>query len=277
MDAELLHIKGVLERNGYRWRQSCRIANSSGNTRRISVERAVAYLPFVKGVTDKIGHLLKRRYSIKTIFRPLTQVRQFLRSPKDRDPLGVPGVYSIPCDCGKCYVGETKRNVSTRLTEHIRAMKNVDINSSALAEHSLTSGTSHYIRFDKARVLSREKFFVPRKIREAIEISRLPNFNRDRGWALPQAWKSCLYGTYDSEVIEPDRDTVSVACLAAPGTPDGCDGSGSDDDGAPQPDRNDVIEERVMTRTHALPPPPRRTSREERAQRRSARRDAEGV
>lgn len=94
---------------------------------------------------------------------------------------------------------------------------------------------------------------------------------------LSQAWKSCLYGTYDSEVIEPDRDTVSVACLAAPGTPDGCDGSGSDDDGAPQPDRNDVIEERVMTRTHALPPPPRRTSREERAQRRSARRDAEGV
>ncbi|KAF9811331.1 hypothetical protein SFRURICE_002700 [Spodoptera frugiperda] len=33
-------------------------------------ERTPAFLPFVKGVTDTIGHLLRRRYSIRTIFRP---------------------------------------------------------------------------------------------------------------------------------------------------------------------------------------------------------------
>jgi predicted GIY-YIG superfamily endonuclease len=27
-------------------------------------------------------------------------------------------VYSIPCDCGKVYIGETGRSVQTRLKEH---------------------------------------------------------------------------------------------------------------------------------------------------------------
>ncbi|XP_026325750.1 uncharacterized protein LOC113234614 [Hyposmocoma kahamanoa] len=183
IDVELNHVKDVLVGNGYKWKQSWRVANASTRPRPESAERVVAYLPYVRGVTDVIGNLLRRRYSINTIFRPLTQLRQLLRSPKDRDPLGVPGVYMVPCDCGKCYVGETRRDVATRLAEHIRSMKNQDVNGSAVADHFLSSGAGHYIRFDKAKVLAREKYFVPRKIREAIEISRRPNFNRTEAGA----------------------------------------------------------------------------------------------
>lgn len=136
------------------------------------MERSPSYLPFVKGITDKIGHLLRRKYDIRTFFRPPGQIRQMLRSPKDKNHLGVPGVYQVPCDCGKSYVGETGRNIVTRLTEHIRSMKSMDTTQSAIAEHASLANTRHYIRFDKASVLATERRYRPRKIREAIEINR---------------------------------------------------------------------------------------------------------
>lgn len=166
-------------------------------------------------MTDKIGHLLRRRYSIKTVFRPPTQIKRWLRSPKDKEPLHTPGVYKIPCDCGKCYIGETRRNVSTRLTEHIRSMKKLDSNGSAVAEHAIDSGPSHYIRFDKTVVLAREKFYVPRKIREAIEIQRHPNFNRDGGWLLPHTWKPLLSSSSTARSVNSvdNDDIVSSVCV----------------------------------------------------------------
>ncbi|KAF9823479.1 hypothetical protein SFRURICE_011332, partial [Spodoptera frugiperda] len=156
-------------------------------------ERTPAFLPFVKGVTDTIGHLLRRRYSIRTIFRPPGQLRNLLRSPKDKDPLAVPGVYMIPCDCGF-------------------DVKNRDTHTSAVAEHACSAGTAHFLRFDKVSVLAREKYFVPRKVREAIEISRRPNFNRDGGWALPPAWKPSLQSASTYNVAGLECDTVSAVC-----------------------------------------------------------------
>ncbi|KAF9817796.1 hypothetical protein SFRURICE_013529 [Spodoptera frugiperda] len=85
-------------------------------------------------------------------------------------------------------------------------VKNMDTHTSAVAEHACSAGTTHFLRFDKVSVLAREKYFVPRKVREAIEISRLPNFNRDGGWALPPGWKP----TYNVAGLE--CDTVSAVC-----------------------------------------------------------------
>ncbi|KAI5638093.1 hypothetical protein NE865_09214 [Phthorimaea operculella] len=165
------------------------------------------------GVTDKIAFLLRRKYNIKTIFRPHTQVKHWLRSPKDKEPLSGPGVYSIPGECGKSYIGETQRHVSTRITEHIRSVKNCNTVTSAVAEHSLDTDTNHYIRFDKTAILAREKFYVPRKVREAIEISRRPNFNRDSGWSISPSWKPVLKTVLPVSVdnIKSD-DIVSVVC-----------------------------------------------------------------
>lgn len=220
------------------------------------VERSPVYLPFIQGVTDKIGGFLRRKYNIKAVFRPPNQIRQFLRSPKDRDPLSVPGVYSIPCDCGKSYIGETRRNIATRLTEHIRSVKNLETDKSAVAEHALTQDSRHYIRFDKTSVLAREKFFVPRKIREAIEINRHPNFNRDQGWGISPSWRPVLNSVTadrdcDGGVLE--CDTISTVCtqLYVGDAIDASDG------------------ERVAASPPPPPPPAPLSSRAERAERRS--------
>ncbi|CAH3163453.1 unnamed protein product, partial [Porites evermanni] len=57
-------------------------------------------------------------------------------------------VYKIKCcDCQASYIGETGRNLSTRLTEHERATRNGDVNNH-IAEHRLQ--TKHQIDWDSA-------------------------------------------------------------------------------------------------------------------------------
>ena len=55
-------------------------------------------------------------------------------------------VYKIKCcDCQASYIGETGRNLSTRLTEHKRATRDGDVNNH-IAEHLLK--TKHQIDWD---------------------------------------------------------------------------------------------------------------------------------
>ena len=67
-----------------------------------------------------------------TLRQLLTNVKDKVE-PKDRQE----AVYKIKCcDCPATYVGETGRNLNTRLTEHRRTTKNGD-NKNNIAEHHL--------------------------------------------------------------------------------------------------------------------------------------------
>ena len=58
--------------------------------------------------------------------------------PEDRQG----AVYKIKCrDCQASYIGETDRNLSTRLTEHKRATRNGDVNN-YITEHHLPFKTT---------------------------------------------------------------------------------------------------------------------------------------
>ena len=77
-------------------------------------------------------------------------LRRLLTNVKDKDePEDRPGaVYKIKCShCQATYIGETGRNVTTRLKEHKRATKKGDFNNN-IAEHHLK--TSHTIDWDSA-------------------------------------------------------------------------------------------------------------------------------
>ncbi|XP_052739858.1 uncharacterized protein LOC112042946 isoform X2 [Bicyclus anynana] len=95
IECELRVVRQALENNGYSWRQSSRWAQTTTRRKPSCVNRSPVYLTYVKGVTDKISHYLQRRFDIVTRFRPPALVKSILRSPKDRDPLNVPGVYKI--------------------------------------------------------------------------------------------------------------------------------------------------------------------------------------
>ena len=78
-------------------------------------------------------------YSIRVGHKPITTLQILLTNVKDKDkPEDRKGaVYKIKCcDCQATYIGETGRNLSTRLTKHKRTTRNDDVNNH-IAEHHL--------------------------------------------------------------------------------------------------------------------------------------------
>ena len=70
--------------------------------------------------------------------KPVKTIGNILTSPKD--PIAEHEksrlVYKIPCaDCEFVYVGQTKRDLKSRVAEHKRAVKNAEPEISALCEH----------------------------------------------------------------------------------------------------------------------------------------------
>jgi hypothetical protein len=59
-----------------------------------------------------------------------------------KDDLGLktPGVYSIPCECGQVYIGQTGRSIDTRIKEHHRHIRLAHPDKSAVGEHSISRG-----------------------------------------------------------------------------------------------------------------------------------------
>jgi hypothetical protein len=109
------------------------------------------------------------------------------RTAKDDLGLKIPGVYRIPCECGKVYIGQTGRSIEARCKEHMRHTRLDQPEKSAVAEHSINSG--HQIDFNSVSVLDRTSEYMDRLVKEAIQI-RLnhKNFNRDNGFTLSRAW-----------------------------------------------------------------------------------------
>jgi hypothetical protein len=76
----------------------------------------VAFFPFV-GLTFNFISRVLSRHNIKTLSLPLRKVTRFLQPVKDDLGLKVLGIYNIPCECGKVYIGQTGHSTETRIKE----------------------------------------------------------------------------------------------------------------------------------------------------------------
>ena len=80
----------------------------------------------IQGTSETISRILQP-YNIRVAHKPGTTLRQLLTDVKDREkPNNRQGAdYKIKCsNCQSSYIGDTGRNLNTRLTEHKRAMRN---------------------------------------------------------------------------------------------------------------------------------------------------------
>jgi hypothetical protein len=110
-----------------------------------------------------------------------------LRMVKDDLGLKVPGMYRIPCKCGKVYVGQTGRSSEARCKEHMRHICLNQLEKSVVAELSMNTG--HQIDFSNITILDRTSGYMDQDIKEAIHIRlNRKNFNRDNGFNLSRAW-----------------------------------------------------------------------------------------
>ena len=105
-----------------------------------------ATIPYIKGISENMSRILQP-FNIRVAHKPITTLRQLLTNIKDRDePRNRQGaVYKINCsDCHASYIGETGRNLTTRLTEHKRATRKGDVNNHIVEHHRLTNHAIDY-------------------------------------------------------------------------------------------------------------------------------------
>ena len=73
-------------------------------------------IPYIKGTSEIIARILQP-YNIRVAHRPPSPITNVKDKDQPRDRQGA--VYKIKCcDCQATSIGETGRNMSTRLTEH---------------------------------------------------------------------------------------------------------------------------------------------------------------
>jgi hypothetical protein len=143
-------------------------------------------IPYQKAITNKISRLLAK-YNIKTVHIPRKKNIHMLRPVKDDLGLKVPGMYRIPCECGKVYVGQTGRSIEARCKAHMRHVCLKQPDKSAVAEHNFNTG--HRTDFSSTSVLDKTTGYMDCIVKEATEIQlNTGNFNRDNGFMWSQAW-----------------------------------------------------------------------------------------
>jgi predicted GIY-YIG superfamily endonuclease len=88
------------------------------------------------------------------------------------------------------YIGETGRDLPTRLNEHRAHGRKGDIEKSSIVKHSYTE--DHTINWDQAKLITSIEHWYPRRIREAIEIYRHNTVPQDIGVNISDIWRPIL-------------------------------------------------------------------------------------
>ena len=142
-------------------------------------------IPYFSGLEN-----FKRAFlynNIRLVFTfPNTIIKLLVRnSPKTNVNSGV---YSVPCrDCSKIYIGETKRDLDTRLKEHKRDCR-LGVESNALYVHS--SSNDHAINWDDSKIIFKSSNKNILTFMESICIKFIENFNLSPGFNVSDDFTS---------------------------------------------------------------------------------------
>ena len=160
-------------------------------------------IPYIKGTSETIARIL-HPYNIRVAHKPITTLQHLLTNVKDKDePNNRQGaVYKIKCtDCQASYIGETDRNLKTRLTEHKRVTRNGDVNNHIAKHHRLTN---HAIDWDSAQCVTYSTNYFQRLTLESW-FTNLEQTPLNRCQQLPAPYKRLIHDINITN--EPNRTT----------------------------------------------------------------------
>ncbi|KXJ24070.1 hypothetical protein AC249_AIPGENE10784 [Exaiptasia diaphana] len=169
------------------------VSNDTKQQKEPNAKKGFAVLPYVKNITERVKRILQD-HDVMVEVKPINTIKSMISKPKDRlddyDKTGV--IYDqIPCaDCSTVYIGETKRSLKTRVSEHERCVTLGQTDKSALLEHANRLG--HNINWKDTSVLRNETRWHQRKWMEAVLIAKSNEMkiisNRDTGRTLPDSY-----------------------------------------------------------------------------------------
>lgn len=177
LTTELQHIQNVLiERNNYpkKWinakmKSIIQKYNTTKPNTPQDEDKPRIILPYVKGLTEPVVRIINRGLGNPIGYIPFNRMSTLTSTHKDQEKCIKCGVYIIECKCGSIYIGETGRDMKTRITEHRNKCNNQSLES-GVAEHIMTNDRSHTILWDKAKLILPESRKFQRKIKEATVI-----------------------------------------------------------------------------------------------------------
>jgi hypothetical protein len=100
------------------------------------------------------------------------KLSSLLHPVKNNLGLRIPGVYRIPYECGRVYIGHPGQCMDIKLKEPQRQIRKEHPDKSATAEHS--TDQSHCIQFHNASILATKIIYMYCTVREATEIELHP-------------------------------------------------------------------------------------------------------
>ena len=162
-----------------KWKMDTKIAHISSNENQDEDFKGFVTLPYIKGLTGTCS-------SSETL-------RKCLSNPKDKVNLDKQNniVYKIPCqDCNAVYIGETKRSFKQRSSEHMRAVKNGEIEKNEIADHCCK--LDHKFNWEEKSIIDKEQNWVSRKVKETIHSIKDKNHINSISFTLPNIWLPAL-------------------------------------------------------------------------------------
>ena len=177
--------------------------DKSKNDKAQQKSRAVVTVPYVHSFTEKIRRIFTK-HRVATVIKPQTTLRQVLVHPKDKNEkhkkAGV--VYKIPgSQCEKVYIGETGRQLGTRIKEHRKEAEKISnrnftrtTSRASTNEHHKSAITDHVCQNNHIMNWEQGGDKFKRWIEESICIrSNTPTMNRDEGaYQLSPIWTQVI-------------------------------------------------------------------------------------
>jgi len=138
-------------------------------------ERKIVVLPYIRNISEEINLSIdKNRYI--TGYRILNKLSGFIKRHKDANKFEVNNniVYKILCNnCNASYVGQTKRQLKTRINEHVKNVTSDKSKYSVITKHMLDN--DHTFDWQNVKILDYESNYFKRLIAEMIYIKSQDN------------------------------------------------------------------------------------------------------
>jgi hypothetical protein len=145
---------------------------------------SVAFFPFVSFTFNHINSVLSK-CKITTVGL-LPEVISYLQPVKNDLGLKTPGMYSIPCECGKVYIGKTGHAIENRIKRAPLAYLVYHLEKLAMTKHY---NLGHYIQFHGISILAKKSKYVVHIIKKVTEIELQPgNLKREGDFSLSRSW-----------------------------------------------------------------------------------------
>ena len=143
----------------------------------IDSESSVSYfsVPYVQSLSERFKDITKD-LDVRISYFSLNKLNRFIRTHKDSlcETSKSNVVYKINCkDCDASYVGQTGRQLRTRIIEHKNQIKHNTANHSVITDHRLKF--DHDFLWDDVEILDSEPIYHKRAISEMLFINRQKN------------------------------------------------------------------------------------------------------